>query len=157
MGRILSQVAALSLVILLLLAPTAGAQGQTRTVNIKNFAFDQPKIMVAPGTKVTWVNNDQTPHTATATKPAGAFDSGTLQPGQRYSFTFDQPGTYTYQCVLHPFMTGTVTVVDGSAPAGPITTQPVSSVGFSLGGPIALALLAISGVIAILVLRRSAS
>ena len=102
MRRILPRLAALSLMVLLLFAPSAGAQSKNVTVNIKNFAFNPPNIAVVLGTAVTWVNNDQAPHTATATKPAGAFDSGTLQPGQSYSFTFTQPGTYAYYCAIHP-------------------------------------------------------
>ena len=109
-------------------APAAGAQDQqSLSVNIQNFAFDPPNITVAPGTTVTWVNNDSAPHTVTATDPAGAFDSGTLQPGQSFSFTFIQPGTtYAYYCAIHPSMTGTVTVTGGgtaAAQAGGATAQ----------------------------------
>jgi plastocyanin len=96
-------------------APTAGAQGKTMTVSIKNFAFNPPNATVSPGTTVTWVNNDQVPHTVTATNPAGVFDSGTLQPGQSYSFAFDKPGTYAYHCNIHPDMTATVSVSGASA------------------------------------------
>src|SRR5215217_7085812 len=117
MRKTILRLAALSLVALVLFAPTAGAQGKTMTVNIKNFAFNPPNVTVAPGTTVTWVNNDQTAHTATATDPAGAFDSGTLQPGQSYSFTFDKPGTYAYHCNIHPDMTATVTVSGASGGA----------------------------------------
>src|SRR5215212_1360060 len=115
MRKMILRLAALSLVALLLFAPTAGAQGETMTVSIKNFAFDPPNVTVAPGTTVTWVNNDQVPHTATAND--GAFDSGTLQPGQSYSFKFDKPGTYAYHCNIHPYMTATVTVSGASASA----------------------------------------
>jgi plastocyanin len=109
-------------------APAAGAQNQQNvSVNVQNFAFDPPNITVAPGATVTWVNNDQAPHTVTATDPAGAFDSGTLQPGQSFSFTFTQPGTtYAYYCAIHPSMTGTVTVTGGGtsvAQAGGTTAQ----------------------------------
>jgi plastocyanin len=110
--RRLSYVAALALVTTLALAPSAGAQGQTTTVSIQNFFFSPANMTVAPGTTVTWVNNGQAPHTATANN--GAFDSGTLQPGQSYSFTFKQPGTYAYHCAIHPDMTATVTVSGAS-------------------------------------------
>ena len=109
------RLAALSLVALVLFAPTAAAQGKTTTVSIKNFAFNPPNATVAPGTTVTWVNNDQTAHTVTAND--GAFDSGTLQPGQSYSFVFDKPGTYAYHCNIHPYMTATVTVSGASGSA----------------------------------------
>jgi plastocyanin len=102
MRKTLLRLATLSLAALLLFAPTAGAQGKTMTLSIKNFAFNPPNATVAPGTTVTWVNDDQVPHTVTAND--GAFDSGTLQPGQSYSFAFDKPGTYAYHCNIHPYM-----------------------------------------------------
>src|SRR5215213_9120580 len=115
MRKTILRLAALSLVPLVLFAPTAGAQGKTTTVSIKNFAFNPPNATVAPGTTVTWVNNDQTAHTVTAND--GAFDSGTLQPGQSYSFKFDKAGTYAYHCNIHPDMTATVTVSGASGSA----------------------------------------
>jgi plastocyanin len=126
MRKTVLRLAALSLVALVLFAPTAGAQGKTTTVSIKNFAFNPPNATVAPGTPVTWVNNDQVSHTATAND--GAFDSGTLQPGQSYSFKFDKPGTYAYHCEIHPYMTATVTVSGASASASPtVNASPSAS------------------------------
>jgi plastocyanin len=157
-------------------APAAEAQDQQSiSVNIQNFAFDPPNITVAPGTTVTWVNNDSAPHTVTATDPAGAFDSGTLQPGQSFSFTFTQPGTtYAYYCAIHPSMRGTVTVAGGTAvaQAGGATAQAggggaapqVSGTGgpqlAATGGPpllvpLAGLLLAGAGVLGLAVRRRA--
>src|SRR5215212_8181276 len=128
MRKTILRLAALSLVALVLFAPTAGAQGKTMTVSIKNFAFDPPNATatVSPGTTVTWVNNDQVPHTVTATNPAGVFDSGTLQPGQSYSFALDKAGTYAYHCEIHPDMTGTITVSGASASSGPTASASAS-------------------------------
>src|SRR5215203_3823787 len=109
--RRLSYVAALALVVTLALASAAGAQGQTMTVSIEDFFFSPANMTVAPGTTVMWVNNGQAPHTSTADD--GTWDSGTLQPGKSFSFTFDQAGTYTYHCSIHPDMTGTITVSAG--------------------------------------------
>jgi plastocyanin len=138
MRKTILRLAALSLVALALFAPTAGAQGETMTVSIKNFAFDPPNATVAPGTTVTWVNNDQVPHTVTAND--GAFDSGTLQPGQSYSFAFDKPGTYAYHCNIHPDMTATVAVSgtsgSASASASPSASgSPSASASGSTSGP----------------------
>ena len=76
-------------------------------------------IIVPPGTTVTWTNTGSQPHSATSTvsetNPV-TFDSGILNTGQSYSFTFDTPGTYDYFCVPHPFMRGKV-IVDPNAPA----------------------------------------
>ncbi len=77
-------------------------------VAIQDFAFNPPTLTVPVGTTVTWSNLDEVPHTATAT--GGVFDSGRLAPGDGWSFTFDQPGTFDYSCTYHPGMTGAITV-----------------------------------------------
>ena len=41
----------------------------------------------------------------------GNFDTGSIAAGASATVTFDEPGTFTYICSFHPFMTGTVTVV----------------------------------------------
>ena len=124
--RRLSYVAALALVVTLSLASVAGAQGQTMTVSIEDFFFSPANMTVAPGTTVTWVNNGRAPHTSTADD--GAWDSGTLQPGESFSFTFDQAGTYTYLCTIHPDMTGTITVSGGGGGGGGATSaSPTAS------------------------------
>jgi plastocyanin len=136
---ILLRLAALSLVALVLFAPTAGAQGKTMTVSIKNFAFNPSNTTVSAGTTLTWVNNDQTAHTVTATNPAGVFDSGTLQPGQSYSFKFDKPGTYAYHCEIHPDMTGTITV-SGASGSASASASPSSSASAMATSPTASAI-----------------
>lgn len=81
-------------------------------VVIKNFAFTPATITVKAGTTVTWVDRDQVAHSVVAdhnTFPS----SPTLQPGDRYSHTFNTPGSFPYICGIHPYMTGTV-VVSGS-------------------------------------------
>lgn len=86
----------------------ATAQGSV-TIDVVDFAFNPGSVTVEVGTTVTWVNNGAAPHTATS--DSGAFDTGTLQPGQSGSVTFDTPGTYSYFCAIHPNMVGTIVVV----------------------------------------------
>ncbi len=90
----------------------------TDHVDIVDFAFSPGTIIVPPGTTVTWTNTGAQPHSATSTvsetNPV-KFDSGILEPGASYSFTFDKAGTYDYFCVPHPFMRGKV-IVDPNAP-----------------------------------------
>jgi plastocyanin len=105
---LLPWLATLSVAVVLLFASIAGAQGKTAMVNIQNIAFNPPNMTVAPGTTVTWVNNDQVNHTVTADN--GTFNSGILQPGQRFAHTFKKAGTYAYHCNIHSSMRGTVTV-----------------------------------------------
>jgi len=103
--------AALSLVVaMLIVGSVAGAQRQaTKTVSIQDYRFLPAKITVKPGTKVAWVNRGDAPHTATANN--GAFNSGTLQPGERFSRTFRKAGKFAYHCEIHPQMKGSVTVM----------------------------------------------
>jgi plastocyanin len=77
-------------------------------VSIANFAFQPASLQIAAGTTVTWTNADSTAHTVTSDN--GAFDSGPLAPGASFTQTFDTPGTYTYHCQIHPFMTATIIV-----------------------------------------------
>lgn len=75
------------------------------TVTIRDFKYG-PALHVATGTAVTWVNRDSAPHTVTGP----GLKLGTLAKGQRRSFTFSKAGTYSYVCLFHPFMHGTVVV-----------------------------------------------
>jgi plastocyanin len=77
-------------------------------LTVENFNFTPADITVAAGTTLTWTNNDDVEHTVTASD--NRFGSKALETGGTYSFTFPQPGTYTYFCSIHPFMTGRVTV-----------------------------------------------
>ncbi len=92
-------------------ASTQAATGEDVTemaVDIADFAFDPDPLEIPVGTTVTWTNQDTAPHTATADD--GSFDSGRLDNGGTFSFTFDTPGTYPYHCDIHPRMTGTIVV-----------------------------------------------
>lgn len=87
---------------------SAGAGSAAETVSIDNFAFMPPTISIPAGGSVTWVNNDTVPHTATAND--GAFNSGNLNPGQHFSHTFAEAGSFPYTCQYHPGMTGEIDV-----------------------------------------------
>ena len=84
--------------------------GKAEQITIDHFTYSPSRLTVAAGTTVTWVNRDDVPHTATSTKKARAFDSGTLDTDQKFSHLFSQPGTYDYFCAVHPHMTGQVIV-----------------------------------------------
>jgi plastocyanin len=78
-------------------------------VDIKNFAYSPNPVEIPVGSTVTWINRDTVAHTATA-QDRGAFQSGTLAPGDRFSQNFDQPGTFDYFCEFQASMKGTVIV-----------------------------------------------
>ena len=79
-------------------------------VTIDNFSFKAPEITVAAGTRVTWTNRDDIPHTVTADSSPPAYRSHPLDTGDSFSTVFAKPGTYRYFCSLHPKMRGTVIV-----------------------------------------------
>lgn len=79
-------------------------------VEIADFAYDPDPVEVEAGGKVTWINRDAEPHTATAEDDS--FDTGTLDEGKLKSESFKEPGTYAYICSIHPEMQGTVKVVE---------------------------------------------
>ena len=129
----------LSMAALLVFAPAASAQDEM-TVSIQDFFFEPDQLTVAPGTTVTWVNDGAVPHTSTADD--GAWDSGTLQPGESFSFTFDDPGDYSYFCEIHPDMTATITVSEGGemTTASPeATTMSPSATATATASPTATA------------------
>ena len=90
----------------------APAPNSTTTVNIHDLTFDPAALNVAPGTTVTWTNNDTVAHTVTADD--GLFDSGVLEPGQSYSTWLGGSGTVTYHCEIHPDMKGSIVVGEAS-------------------------------------------
>jgi plastocyanin len=88
----------------------AAPETDATKVVIDNFAFSPRTLTVAAGTRVTWLNRDDVPHTATSTSKPRAFNSGNLDTDERFSHVFTTPGTCEYFCVLHPKMTGQIVV-----------------------------------------------
>jgi plastocyanin len=92
-------------------APAAAAQPAVATsaVTIDNFSFIPAAIKVKAGTTVTWTNSDEEPHSVVSGEEP--MHSKTLAgPNNTFQHTFAKPGTYHYNCGIHPFMPGTVEV-----------------------------------------------
>ena len=77
-------------------------------VTISNYTFVPARLVVSPGTKIVWTNQDGDPHTVTSLK--GVFSSAALDTGSHYARVFKKTGTFPYICSIHPFMHGTVIV-----------------------------------------------
>jgi plastocyanin len=77
-------------------------------IDIKEFMFAPVDLNIPPGTNVTWVNDDQIPHTVMETHKA--FHSAALDTNDSFSYRFDNPGTFEYFCALHPQMIGKIVV-----------------------------------------------
>jgi plastocyanin len=88
-------------------AVSAGRASEVE-VKIDNFSFGPQSLSASPGTKATWKNRDDIPHTVVSTE--GVFKSRVLDTDGTFTFTFDKPGTYPYFRSIHPKMTGQVVV-----------------------------------------------
>jgi plastocyanin len=86
------------------------------TVSAANFAFDPQVVTVTVSSSVKWTNNGGSHTTTSDVGSAAPWDSGTLNPGDVFTKTFDTIGVYTYHCTFHQDlgMTGTVVVVTGT-------------------------------------------
>jgi len=86
------------------------------------------QITVKSGGEVTWYNADSAAHTVTSGTgkdgPDGNFDSSLFMAGTTFSVKFDNygTGTYPYFCMVHPWMTGEVIVVNDGSQSVPVPT-----------------------------------
>jgi plastocyanin len=76
--------------------------------SIANFRFTPNTLTIPVDTQVTWLNNDDVPHTVVSTR--ALFKSRALDTGDKFSYTFRAKGTYAYFCSVHPMMTAKVIV-----------------------------------------------
>lgn len=93
---------------------------QTHTVDIAigsggmgceedNTCFLPYEVVVNAGDTVLWDNIDDVLHTVNS-RDEGLFDSDLISAGDTFDVVFEEPGTFDYICIVHPWMLGTVTV-----------------------------------------------
>jgi len=128
-----------------LLMPAVSAQGSTSTIstgvanvsivsgakNQNNGLFYSPAnitVVIGVNNTVVWTNHDTTSHTVVALDNSY---SATLTQGQTFTHTYATPGVYKYHCTIHPWMTGSVTVLaaPSSSTTSPSSTTTSSSTG----------------------------
>lgn len=90
-------------------APAAPANAPPR-IEIRNFHFEPAQLVVAAGTRVTWINHDDEPHVVVGADARFGPPSPALDTDGVFSAVFTTPGTYAYFCSIHPQMTGTIVV-----------------------------------------------
>jgi len=88
--------------------PVAQAAPGEVEVKIDNFSFGPPSLAVSPGTKVTWKNRDDIPHTVVSTE--GVFSLVSWIPTRRFLSRLTNPEPMPIFCSIHPKMTGQVVV-----------------------------------------------
>lgn len=99
-------------------APAPTLLPSAATVHIRDFKYSPTPVKVHAGDRVTFVNDDDEPHTVTASDKS--FDSEGLDTGNTWQHVFSKPGTYSYFCELHPYMKAVVIVL-------PATPRPAAS------------------------------
>jgi len=91
-------------------APGSATPGCEET----NDCFIPSTITVSAGQGITWYNDDNAAHTATSGTPTdgpdGVWDTSLMMAGGSFNLRIDEPGTYPYFCMVHPWMQGTVIV-----------------------------------------------
>lgn len=98
-------------------------------VLVEAFAFAPSAVTIPTGASVTWtIGTDPEQHTVTPTDDSAFAGSGQLFTGDTFSVRFETAGAFGYLCTLHPFMTGTVTVVAAESPAPTGATPTVAAV-----------------------------
>jgi plastocyanin len=77
-----------------------------------NYSPQNIVVVLGVNNTVTWISHSYTQDTVTSSAGApDSFNSGPISPGHSWSYTFNSPGTYSYHCLYHPWMAGTVTVL----------------------------------------------
>src|SRR5215212_707133 len=109
--------------------PIAAHQDANVEVQVVDFAFEPGTVTVPVGATVIWTNTGSRSHTVTADD--GSFDSGRLDPGEQFSQTFDQPGTFPYHCGFHSQMQGSIVVTEAQAAGGATTPEAQQAVASS--------------------------
>ena len=97
--------------LLLTLIISLPAFAQDVRIHIKDFMFAPMDLKIPLGTKVTWVNDDQIPHTVMETHKV--FRSAAMDTDDSFTYQFDNAGTFEYFCALHPQMIGKIVVSGG--------------------------------------------
>ena len=85
----------------------AAAQVTASRLTIGDNYFLPAQISFPAGSRLSWYNSGNSPHTVTS---PGNWDSGSIAPGSRWAADFRQPGTYSYQCTIHPEMQAVLTI-----------------------------------------------
>jgi len=79
-----------------------------------NSCYIPYEVSISTGSTVTWINIDNAAHTVTSGTPNGGpdglFDSSIIAMNSEFSYTFSESGMYDYFCIVHPWMTGIVSV-----------------------------------------------
>jgi len=104
--------------------PPAGWTGSGKTTY--GFSPDTITVVIGKNNTVYWTNADASIHTATSDS-GGVFDTGNINAGGSAQVTLTTPGTYTYHCIYHAWMQGTIIVLAATGGGSSTTGSPNST------------------------------
>jgi plastocyanin len=84
-----------------------------QTVTIDDDFFAPETVSVPVESAVEWIGGGNRQHTVTGT--SSRWESGALQPGERFAVTFDAPGVYPYICAVHPGVMQGLVIVEAQS------------------------------------------
>jgi plastocyanin len=90
-------------------APSPDAPApKSYVISMQITGFEPTALTVKAGDRITWINKDLFPHTATADDKS--FDSKSVAPAGTWTYLGGEPGVHTYICTFHPTMKASITV-----------------------------------------------
>jgi plastocyanin len=87
---------------------TVTSTASQNSVAIQNYAFSPSTLMIQKGANVRWKNDDSVQHSVVS--DSSAFSSPLLNKGETYTYQFNNSGSFSYHCVPHTYMKGTIVV-----------------------------------------------
>lgn len=102
---------ALTLALVLTLFST-GSWAETHTIEIKKMKFLTPELTIKLNDTVVWNNIEKRQYHSVWFKQAGDPEPDYFFPDESYQRSFDQLGSFPYECGPHPEMTGIIHVVE---------------------------------------------
>jgi len=103
-------------------APADAAEPPAISIVMYKQSFEPASIVVAAGTRITWVNRDDMPHSVTAAD--NRFDSGPVLAGKSFQWTVQGSGRIDYHCIFHPSMTAVLSVLAADDKHGTQAVEP---------------------------------
>ena len=80
-------------------------------INITDKGFQPNNIVIEPSEHVIWHNNDNRPHTVSASD-GHSFDSAEIAPGTSFELDLRQKGIYGYYDRLNPELQGELSIAN---------------------------------------------
>ncbi|PXF22898.1 MAG: hypothetical protein CXX72_02240, partial [Methanobacteriota archaeon] len=110
---------------------TGGSAAAVTTVDIMASYFSPQTVTIDTGGTIRWravqYNSDPNNYIHTTTSDDGLWDSGQMNLGSTFVYTFTTAGTYNYTCSSHSTMTGTITVVNATAGGSNLRTTGITA------------------------------